>query len=68
MKETVDVEKAVTAGDMTPVNKWLTDRIWSKGSMFDPAPLLEACCEAPFDPKYYTDYLTEKYSKLYGIG
>ena len=67
MKESIDVDAAVAAGDLSPVNKWLTERIWSKGCLYDPKELLEQCCEAPFDPKYFTDYLTEKYSKLYGI-
>jgi carboxypeptidase Taq len=67
MKESIDVDAAVAAGDLSPVNKWLTERIWSKGCLYDPKELLEQCCEAPFDPTYFTDYLTEKYSKLYGI-
>lgn len=31
-----------------------------------PGELFESVC-GKFDAKYYTDYLTEKYTKLYGL-
>ena len=67
MRETVDVDRALAEGDFTAVNAWLTERIWSKGSLIDPKPLFEAAAEGKFDPKYYIDYLTKKYSELYGV-
>ena len=67
MKETVDVDKAVSSGDMTPILDWLTARIWHKGCLYDPQELFEQAAEAPFDPGYYTDYLKEKYSALYDL-
>ena len=33
----------------------------------DPKELLLLATGEPFDPHYYVDYLTEKYSRLYGI-
>ena len=68
MKETVDVDKAVSSGDMKPILDWLTARIWRKGCLYDPQELFEQAAEAPFDPGYYTDYLKEKYSALYDLG
>ncbi len=67
MKESVDVDAAVSAGDFGPINRWLEERIWKYGSMIDPKPLLEACVGGPFDPTCYTDYLTDKFTKLYEL-
>ena len=67
MKETIDVDRAVASGDLTPILEWLTERIWRKGSLQDPQEIFEQAAEAPFDPTYYTDYLREKYTALYGL-
>ena len=67
MKESMDVDAVVASGDLTPVLDWLTERIWSKGSLYDPQVIFEQAAEAPFDPTYYTDYLIGKYSALYSL-
>ncbi len=67
MKETVDVDAAVRAGNFAPIHGWLGERIWQHGRLFDPGELFERCCGAPLDPNYFTDYLTEKYTDLYHL-
>ena len=67
MRETMDLDACVAAGDLHPVTSWLTENIWQHGCLCDPLDLLEKCCGAPFDPSYYTDYLEKKYSELYGL-
>lgn len=67
MKKDVDVDKAVRVGDLSPVVSWLTAHIYRFGSMFDPGELFERCCGEAFDPDCYLDYLTEKYSAIYGL-
>ncbi len=67
MKDTVDFDGAVASGDLTPILGWLTERIWAKGSLYDPQEVFEQAAGAPFDAKYYTEYLTKKYSELYSV-
>ena len=67
MKETLDVDAVTASGDLKPIRDWLEERIWSKGSLYDPQEIFEQAAEGPFDPTYYTDYLTKKYSELYGV-
>ncbi len=67
MRETVDLDAAIASGSLAPVNDWLRKNIWSYGCLYDPNQLFEMCCGEKFDPKYYIDYLTEKYCGLYGI-
>ncbi len=67
MKETVDVEAAIASGDLSPVTGWLEEHIWKYGKLYDPMELLERAVGAPFDPKYFTDYLEEKFTKIYNL-
>ena len=39
----------------------LRDGLYRFGCLYDPAALLERFCGEPFNPAYYTNYLTEKY-------
>ncbi|MDO4739616.1 MAG: carboxypeptidase M32 [Eubacteriales bacterium] len=67
MKEEVDVDKCLSEGDFEPINAWNREHIWKHGCVFASGELLEKALGAQFDPKYYTDYLEEKYSALYGL-
>ena len=53
-------------GDLSKVTDWLRSHIHRYASFKKPGELFESVC-GKFDAKYYTDYLTEKYTKLYGL-
>lgn len=67
MKESVDVEKCLREGDFAPINEWNREHIWKYGRLKNPNDLLREALGEEFDPSYYTDYLEEKYSKIYGL-
>ena len=67
MERDVDVWGGVRRGDLSPVTGWLGEKIHHYGQLLTPAQLLQSACGAPFDPKFYTDYLIGKYSALYGL-
>ena len=67
MKETVDVEKCLREGDFAPINEWNREHIWKYGCLKNPDVLLREALGEEFDPTYYTDYLEEKYSKIYNL-
>ena len=62
MKETIDVNACLEKGDFAPINAWLEDKIWRFGSLYKPGELFEKAAGAKFNPDYYVNYLTEKYS------
>ncbi|MBO4211629.1 MAG: carboxypeptidase M32 [Oscillospiraceae bacterium] len=66
MRQTVDVEAAIRSGDLSPINDWLEDHVWRWGGLYDPVELLERAVGEAFDPKYFTDYLEEKFGAIYG--
>ena len=57
-----DVEK----GDLSRVTGWLREKIHRHASFKKAGALFEEVC-GKFDAKYYIDYLTEKYEKLYQL-
>jgi len=67
MRETVDVEACLKAGDFGPINAWNREHIWQHGSLYKPAELLEQVLGEPFDPNVYLDYLEAKCKDVYGI-
>ena len=61
-----DIWQDVAKGDLSKVTNWLREHIHRHGSFCKPGELFERVC-GKFDAKYYTDYLTEKYTKLYHL-
>ena len=61
-----DVYADVEKGDLSVVTAWLKEKIHRHASFQKPGALFEAVC-GQFDAKYYTDYLTKKYTELYGL-
>lgn len=57
-----DVEK----GDLSRITGWLRQHIHRYASFRKPGELFQSVC-GPFDAKYFTDYLTQKYSELYDL-
>ena len=56
----------VKAGRLAEITAWLREKIHRHASYYKPGELFEMVC-GKFDAKYYTDYLTHKYSALYDL-
>ena len=67
VRQGVDFDGACAAGDLAPIRAWLTDNIWRWGRAKDSEELIHDACGEEFNAKYYTDYLVEKYSAIYGL-
>lgn len=65
-QELGDVFADVEKGDLSGITGWLRTHIHQYASFKKPGELFEDAC-GKFDAKYYTEYLTEKYSKLYNL-
>lgn len=65
-EEIGDIWADVAKGDLSKVTDWLRSHIHRYASFKKPGELFESVC-GKFDAKYYTDYLTEKYTKLYDL-
>ena len=56
----------IAEGNIAAITAWLREHIHRFGNFKKPAAIFEDAC-GKFDPKYFADYLTEKYSKLYNL-
>ena len=57
-----DVEK----GDLSRITGWLREKIHRHASLYRPSQLFEMAC-GKFNPDFYVDYLTRKYTDLYQL-
>lgn len=67
MEKDIDVWSAVEKCDLAPVTAWLKDKVHKYGCLLEPSAIVENACGGKFDPSYYTEYLKNKFTKLYGI-
>ena len=61
-----DVYADIEKGDLSKVTAWLKEKIHRHASFIKPGELFNSVC-GEFDAKYFTDYLTEKYTELYNL-
>lgn len=67
MKKEVDFEGLLENGKIEVIREYLKDHIHQFGKLKTSRQILKDVTGEDFSPKYYTDYLKEKYSKIYKI-
>ena len=67
MKKDIDPEALVASGNIAAVTDWLREHIHKYGMIKKPAELLRISTGEDFDPQYYIDYLTNKFTELYKL-
>ena len=65
MKKELDVERLIKENKISKINEWLKDKLHKYGSSKTPKELLLMITNEDFNPKYYVEYLKEKYTRLY---
>ncbi len=67
LEQDIDLSKAIKDNNLAPVVEWLTEHIYKHGTMLTPPQVIMNCCKKEFDPDFYVNYLTEKYTKIYDL-
>ena len=67
MKKDFDVEKALENQDLKKITDWLGEKIHKYGLLKDTPTIIKEVTGEELNPKYYIEYLKEKYSKIYEI-
>jgi len=65
MKKDLDIDQLIKDRKIEVINDWLEENIHQYGSAKTPKELMEMVSGEAFDPKYYVQYLKEKFSKIY---
>lgn len=66
-KEIPDLEKQISEGNTKPLREWLKEKIHKYGRMETQKEIVKRVTGEPLNPKYFIDYIKEKYSKIYNV-
>ncbi|WP_159654626.1 carboxypeptidase M32 [Vibrio atypicus] len=61
MKLTVDVDGAIQSSDLTPIFTWLSENIWSKGSLLTTDELVKQATGETLNAQFFKDHLKGRY-------
>ena len=67
IKKDFDIEKALENQELNKITDWLGEKIHKYGKLKDTPEIIKEVTGEELNPKYYIDYLKEKYSKIYEI-
>ena len=62
-----DYKALVKKGELKPIIDWLIKNVHSVSNLYDPPELIKKITGEEIKPKYFIEYLNEKFSKIYGI-
>ncbi len=61
MKKTVDVDAAIISGDLSPIFAWLSENIWSKGSLLTTDELVKSATGETLNAEFFKAHLRSRY-------
>lgn len=67
MKQEMDFDELLESGKIAVIREYLREHIHQYGKLKTSRQMLKEVTGEDFNPKYYTDYLKDKYGKIYGV-
>ncbi len=67
MKETLDIDSLMEEGNFAPINEWLDKNVHTFGKSKKNLEIIKDTCNEDFTPKYYIEYLKNKFETIYNI-
>ncbi|WED23219.1 carboxypeptidase M32 [Vibrio sp. JC009] len=61
MRQTVDVDAAIRSGDLSPIFNWLSENIWSKGSLLTTGELVKQATGEQLNSAHFRAHLENRY-------
>ncbi|ENQ8617102.1 carboxypeptidase M32 [Vibrio fluvialis] len=61
IKKAIDVDDVLRSGDLTSIFSWLSDNIWSKGSLLSTDELVKNATGETLNPKHFKEHLRSRY-------
>ena len=65
--ELPDLEAQISRGNFTELVGWLHENVHRHGGKYEPMDLLKRITGEELNAKPYLEYLTGKYSEIYGL-
>ena len=67
MKKELQLNELVEKGEWGTILSWLRTNIHQYGSLYWPEELVKKVTGEALNPKYFLNYIKDKYSKIYGV-
>lgn len=67
VKKELDIDSLLANDEFVKLEEYLKEKIHFDGALHDYNYILKRATNEEFNPKYYIEYLKEKYSKLYNV-
>ena len=67
VQQEMNISSLIRDGDFESVTSWLKEHVHRHGALFTPNQLLQRISGEDFNPNYYIDYLTKKFSTVYKL-
>ena len=67
MEKEIDFEGELEKGNLLPIKGWLDQNVHRYGSLYLPSELIKKVTGEKLNPRYFINYLTNKYTKLYDL-
>ena len=61
MRKSVDVDAAISQADLSPIFTWLSDKIWSKGSLLTTDELVKQATGETLNAEHFKAHLKARY-------
>ena len=61
MRKTIDVDSVLDSGDLSPIFAWLSENIWSKGSLLTTNEILTSATGETLNPQFFKQHLATRY-------
>jgi len=62
-----DHDEQIRRGEFAPLLTWMREHVHQRGSILEPADLVEEATGSPPSPEAFVDYLKDKVKRLYGV-
>ncbi len=66
-KDLPDHDEQMRCGEFAPLLGWMREHVHQRGSILEPADLIEEATGSPPSPDAFVDYLKDKVERLYGV-
>lgn len=67
LEEKPNIMEEVKNGNFTEIFNWLKEKVHKHGSLYTPEELIKNITGEELNPKYFIDYLKNKYYKIYEV-
>jgi carboxypeptidase Taq len=67
MEKDIDVKKLSKEGNLAPITEWLKNHVHQYGASIKNKEVIKMATNEDFNPKYYVNYLKEKFTKIYNL-